>query len=158
MLQSILILLAAVSITVQEAVPTKADQDDGSLCPPLFYGTNCSECFQANTEEVTCDYENRVSYLHMYYRLFLSNHGEQMLGYNIFERSHQNGTERYSLYERLPNTVTKLNESMCSPINRTGYLCSSCIQDHGPSPYTYYGVPCTKCSHNQPGWLYYILL
>ena len=156
MLQSILILLAALSIILQEGGSAQADLEDGSSCPPLFYGPNCSECIF--TSEVICDYENEVSYLHIDYALFHSKHGEQWLGYTIFERSHQNDTERYSQYKLLPTAVKQLNESMCSPIKRTGYMCGSCIPGYAPSPYTYYSIPCTKCSHSQPGWLYYILL
>ena len=125
-------------------------------CTPLFFGQNCTKCHPNPVS--MCDLEGNRSYLHMDYRLFLSKDGYQVLGSNIFERAHRNGTKRYSRYGELPANTSELNHFMCSHISRNGEFCGQCKRDHAPSPYTYYGVPCTKCHPSSPGWLYYILL
>lgn len=33
----------------------------------------------------------------------------------------------------LPNNISRLNDYMCSPLNRKGYMCSECIEGFGPS-------------------------
>lgn len=125
-------------------------------CRPLFYGQDCTKC---HTSAISiCDSERNRSYLHMGYQLFLNEDGFQVLGSNIFERAHRNGTIRYTRYEQLPANRSELNHFMCSHISRNGEFCGQCKQDHAPSPYTYYGVPCTKCHSSSPGWLYFILL
>ena len=125
-------------------------------CSPLFFGQNCTKCHH-NTVSI-CDVKEDRAYLHMDYQLFLSKDGYQLLGSNIFERVRRNGTKRYWRYGGLPADTSELNHFMCSPISRNGEFCGQCKEDHAPSPYTYYGVPCTKCHPASPGWLYYILL
>ena len=46
---------------------------------------------------------------------------------------------------RLPNNISKLNDYMCGPMNRTGRLCSECIEGFGPS-YTSMGYQCSNCT------------
>ena len=132
------------------------DQCHRQPCPPLFYGKDCSECRWKGI--AICDSEKNVSYLHIDYQLFFNKKGDQILGSNIFENAHQNDTERFSRYQQLPASVSELNDFMCNNISREGEFCGKCKPDYAPSPYTYYGVPCTKCHPSSPGWLYYILL
>ena len=143
------LLLVAVSLlTVQGG-------EDGTKCPSLRYGSNCKSCFR-DTKLSICT-EN-ASYLHVDYRLFLSN-DTQVLGHSIFERSAKNISAVDLIFQELVHDVDELNKQMCSGIHReTSKFCSRCEKGYAPSPYTYYGIPCTKCSKDSPGWLFYILL
>ena len=123
-------------------------------CPPPFFGPSCSVC---HYPRCVFDYKENISYLHKDIQLFLEN-GKFVQGHNIFEVPQDNDSLRYSIYKPLPSNVTTLNEYMCIGINRKSQFCSKCKDGHAPSPYTYYGIPCTRCTPNSPGWIYYILL
>lgn len=127
---------------------------DGLSCPPPFLGSSCRDC---PLPQCVFNYKDNISYLHKDMQLFLE---EEVLVYgrNIFEVAHVNDSLRYSIYRSLPSNVTNLNEYMCNGINRKSKFCSKCKNGHAPSPYTYYGIPCTRCSPNSLHWLYYILL
>lgn len=155
MFQSITNAVLICTILSRALMVMTGDHEDRPPCPPLSYGQNCKDC--ANTKQSLCDHKNNLTYLHIDYRLFLID-GKQLLGHSIFERSRQNDTGRYSRYERLPSNTTELNDCMCSNIKRNGRFCDSCLPGYAPSPYTYYGIPCTECKDSSLGWIYYILL
>ena len=54
-----------------------------------------------------------------------------------------NSTNR--MFAELPNGASKLNDVMCGPYNRKGYLCGECIDGYGPAVYSYDGR-CANCS------------
>ena len=54
-----------------------------------------------------------------------------------------NSTNR--MFAELPNDASKLNDVMCGPYNRKGYLCGECIDGYGPAVYSYDGR-CANCS------------
>ena len=60
-----------------------------------------------------------------------------------FEPSKYNVTT--PMYILLPIDLTKLNESMCAPLNRKGLLCSECADGFGIS-ITSFGYGCTNCT------------
>ena len=51
-------------------------------------------------------------------------------------------------YIQLPGTLTELNDSMCTPMNRRGIVCSDCVSGFGPSvnSFGYRCIPCTGVS------------
>ena len=46
---------------------------------------------------------------------------------------------------QLPQNLSQLNDYMCSPLNRKGYLCSECANGFGPSV-TSFGYRCANCT------------
>ena len=58
----------------------------------------------------------------------------------------------------LPKDISKLNDYMCAPLNRKGYMCSKCIQGFGPSMISLYmgDMVCCDCSKGS-GWYGVIL-
>ena len=46
---------------------------------------------------------------------------------------------------QLPQNLSQLNDYMCSPLNRKGYLCSECADGFGPSV-TSFGYRCANCT------------
>ena len=49
------------------------------------------------------------------------------------------------MFAELPNDASKLNDVMCGPYNRKGYLCGECIDGYGPAVYSY-DAKCANCS------------
>ena len=124
-------------------------------CPPLFIGPNCSSCF--SRQQIICS-RNR-SYLHVDYRLFTLD-GSQLMGHSIFELTQTNRPSLLDrVYREMVSDISELNNDTCGPIHRDSTnFCSRCQKGYALSPYTYYGVPCTKCSPQGLGWLWYIFL
>ena len=113
-------------------------------------------CTQGPKPKFICDYKDKMIYLHVDFRIF-SNAKFFQLGHSIFEQSHP--VEKYLIYENI--THQNYSHQMCDKVNRNfkTKFCGKCKDGYAPSPYTYYGIPCTKCSpHVIPGWLLYILL
>ena len=127
---------------------------------PTPFDVYCKPPFQL---QFICNYEDKTIYLHVDYRLFSKYTNDTQifqLGHSIFERSHH--LEEYLIEYLIYENITPQNYShqMCDQINRNFKVkfCGRCKDGYAPSPYTYYGIPCTKCSSHVPGWLLYILL
>ena len=56
-------------------------------------------------------------------------------------------------YRLLPENLSELNDFICAPLNRKGYLCGDCIDGFGPSLSDPNG--CYKCPDNWHGVLLY---
>ena len=62
-------------------------------------------------------------------------------------------------YRLLPNNISKLNDIMCGPLNRKGYLCRDCIDGYGPAMTAFeHPYDCYKCSGNSHGVILYLIL
>ena len=59
----------------------------------------------------------------------------ELSGYNVTEPG----------YIRLPDNISELNDYMCGPMNRKGFLCKDCIDGFGPSV-TSLGYKCSNCT------------
>ena len=144
---AVLVAMATLSLSAEEKISAE------TKCPPLHYGSDCHICI--NEAEVIC-MEN-TTYLHMDYRLFLTSKGYQILGHSIFECSHNISKSLNVIIQELVSDIDYLNHQMCAYVHRdTDNYCSRCETGYAPSPYTYYGVPCTKCPEHGNGWLAYI--
>lgn len=65
--------------------------------------------------------------------------------------------EDKSLGIRLPHNISELNSYMCGSRNRTGRVCSECVDGFGPS-LSSIGYECSNCSDAWHGWSLYFLL
>ena len=76
--------------------------------------------------------------------------------YTVFEQRHP--SLQPNGYIELPANLSKLNEFMCGPWNREGFLCSKCKSGHGlviPNVF----MNCIKCKFEHgEGWFFYIML
>ncbi len=81
--------------------------------------------------------------------------------------TYNNGTEHFGacpyntrsqLYKLndVPSDVSKLDEEMCGPLNRTGLLCSHCQPGLGPAVFSYY-KECKECMPQPLGWLLFFV-
>ena len=48
------------------------------------------------------------------------------------------------VYTLMPNDIRDLNETVCAPNNRKGFLCEDCIPGHGPTAYSPKCMDCRK--------------
>ena len=71
----------------------------------------------------------------------------QLTGHNTSE----------SGFIKLPDNISELNDYMCKPMNRKGFLCSECIDDFGPSA-TSFLYTCSNCTGNRYGVPVYIFI
>ena len=60
-------------------------------------------------------------------------------------------------YIHLPSNISELNDYMCKPMNRKGFLCKDCIDGFGPSV-TSVGYVCSNCTSAWYGVPLYILM
>ena len=74
-----------------------------------------------------------------------------------FQLTGQNLSNTEPGYIRLPNRASELNDYMCRQMNRTGLLCSECIEGFGPS-LTSPGYICSNCTGTWNRILLYILI
>ena len=72
--------------------------------------------------------------------------------------STHNFSQYHSIYQVLPNQLDQVNNSLCDPLNRKGFLCSECKDNYGLAAYRYYGFMCVKCSNSAVKWIGFILL
>lgn len=73
-----------------------------------------------------------------------------------FQLGGHNMTKRLG-YIRLPSNTSELNDYMCKPMNRKGFLCKDCIDGFGPSV-TSVGYKCSNCTNVWYGVPLYILM
>ena len=62
-------------------------------------------------------------------------------------------------YYHIPDVYNQLNTT-CSTViqqNRTGQLCSKCIEGYAPSAYSY-GIQCADCTNYHYNWIKYLLI
>ena len=143
-------------VLVPASLLARGSYEQRSHCPPLFSGPDCRAC--SGHKQLIC--KGNESFLHVDYRLFMDGE-DQVMGHSIYELPHGHNISEQALdlvYQKLVSDTSDLNRQMCAPIHRAGKFCSRCKRGYAPSPYTYYGVPCTKCSHPRLGWLKYALL
>ena len=74
---------------------------------------------------------------------------------DYFQLREHNVTE--SGYIKLPNNISELNDYMCGPMNRRGFLCEDCIDGFGPSV-TSIGYKCSNCTDAWYGVPLYLFL
>ncbi|XP_064392508.1 uncharacterized protein LOC135340108 [Halichondria panicea] len=67
-----------------------------------------------------------------------------------------NTKSRLSKFMDVPSDVSKLDEEMCGPLNRTGLLCSHCQPGLGPTVFSYY-KQCKECMPQPLGWLLFFV-
>ena len=79
-----------------------------------------------------------------------------MCPYMVFNRQHEKLLE--SGYLVLPENISDLNEFMCGPLNREGYLCHKCKPGYGLTIANVFQT-CIKCKFSKGvGWLFYFMV
>ena len=120
-------------------------------CPTWFYYNNTThqcEC-GGNPGYINCKQKEQKVELACGYCVSASKYeGEYYIGKCPF-RCTRNSTDR--MYSELPSDPDLLNEVLCGPYNRKGFLCGECIDGYGPAVYST-DMKCANCSKFSTGF------
>ena len=61
------------------------------------------------------------------------------------------------MYSEMPSDPDMLDDAMCGPYNRKGFMCGECIDGYGPPVYSY-TLKCADCSNMSPGYAIILFL
>ena len=146
--------------------------DDSSTCAPWHYvdpSTGKCKCFHKRNL-IKCTDEGTLLRIGCC-TTYTENKGLFMARCPYFKakRYAHTRSRKDPQYVVLPQNVSQLNDYMCGPINRKGYLCSECIDGFSPSftspdymlcsnctTSRYYGVPLYVLSELVPITLFYL--
>ncbi len=141
--------------------PSCESCDNRSSCPSWSYcsNNNTCECYDRN-DVVLCSEDMKEGGILQCYcitwnkKLNDTEEGNCVYNCKIYHRNYfsLNGT-----YTTLPRNLTDLNVQMCSGLNRTGTLCSECVDGMYMRAYSY-DMSCTTCSGGWINILKYILV
>lgn len=136
-------MLVFVLVTVSAMV---AAQSEGSC--PLWFRQNSTtgNCYCGDDlgGVIHCNRERETVYLHFCYGMTYNKHtNETVVGQCLY--TCESGLVKCGSYNRLPRYSDRINDKMCSPLNRTGQLCGKCSQGYGLPVYSY-TVKCVDCS------------
>ena len=128
------------------------------MCPTWFIpqGNHTGDCkCGVQTYGVKCDqHSNQSMILSGFCITYNESMKETVVGRCPYN-SHK--TDYQELYVKLTQNVSHLNEFMCGGLNRTGPLCSHCMEGMG-IPIFSYMLHCLPCLGSLSGWLLYIFL
>ena len=111
------------------AVDSVADSLESKLCQPDF-----SSYIMCTDQGVLLTFGNCA--IETNGEIYVSScHYFQLDGHNVTEPG----------YIILPDNISELNDYMCGPMNRKGYLCKDCIDGFGPSVASL-GYKCSNCT------------
>ena len=119
--------------------------DESSECPNWYHrppGSRHCQCGPTLKGGIMCS-ENGV-YLHVDHIMTWDTARNQTIaalskyGYDNYS------TITHRVYTLLPSDSRDLNETMCAPNNREGFLCENCVPGYGP---TAYSPKCMDCKN-----------
>ena len=138
-------LLGAIAIAVQVVLVSS------QACPTWFiHQENNCECGQQMDNVLQCsNVTNKITIIDGFC-LTYNNDTEHFGACPYNTKSH------IPRFIDLPSDVSKLDEEMCGPLNRTGLLCSRCQPGLGPAVFSYY-KECKECMPQPLGWLLFFV-
>ena len=129
--------------------------NSSSSCPTWFFYSNATgecECGKTFGDKLYCS--GNTSLIANGFCATMSDEEEGLYyaGYCPFTHRENNINRMYS---EMPSDPDKLDDVMCGPYNRKGFLCGECIDGYGPAVYAR-DMKCTKC--NRSYIILYLLL
>ena len=123
-------------------VSSEVANNVSSSCPTWFHynGTDCvCDCVSPRIRKVgmTIEISNGAC------ASFSRQKSQYYAGSCPFQHS------AHKKYSELPSDPEMLEEMMCGPYKRKGFLCGECIQGYGPAVYSY-NLKCANCSNFSP--------
>ena len=139
--------------------------DQNQTCPQVwFIPTNDSQqcdCGSDLSGRVYCNSTlGALGILDCYCMTYDVSMENVVVGACIYNCVSKNGPTQMihdDLYDYVPNNSSELNRVMCEPYNRTGQLCSNCLEGYAIPLYSY-DLRCIKCSETHYHWLMYIVV
>ncbi len=141
--------------------PSYSSCDNRLSCPSWSYCSNNStcECYDRNYVVLCSEDMKKGGLLQCYCMTWNENTNETEEGNCLYNCKiyHRNYFSLNGAYTTLTRNVTDLNTQMCGRLNRTGTLCSQCVDGMYMRAYSY-DMSCTTCSGGWINILKYILV
>ena len=159
------ILLACIVIDLAycRCQDNEVSPSNGVQCPLWFYfntTTEQCECYTNPSTDGIVKCEEHEAQLRIGYCMtYEESNGIYLAHCHYFQGVALNHEYRITRdnYVRLPRNISQLNDYMCGPMNRTGRLCSECIDGFAPS-ITSLGSVCSNCTDAWYGVPLYLFL
>lgn len=148
-----------VAVTMASTQPSS-----GKKCPSWYVPDSNSNVSQSSTDHCKCGPELQgilrcgaigkvsLSTMHCMTHDSLSGTVEGYCPYGTSKNSSMN-----EVYKELPSNVSELTDFTCGWLNRTGVLCSHCIDSLGVAVLSY-NFQCARCLGKLKGWSLYLTL
>ena len=150
-------IITALILCCQAVCYSNAKTTANEDCPPWYFHDHEGKCsFSHKLSQIVHQF-NDTSELQIGFIMTVTN-TSQVLAQSPYIPMSDNFSKYHSIYRVLPSTLDEVNDSMCAPSNRKGFLCSKCKESYGLAAYRYYGLLCVKCSSSPWKWIGYILL
>ena len=127
-------------------------------CPPWYFPDGEGECSFSHKLPQILHQLNDTSELQIGFCMTVANTSQVLAPCPYSPRNNDNFSQYHSIYQVLPTSLEEVNDSMCGPFNRRGFLCSECREGYGLAADRYYGFLCVKCDSSPWKWISYILL
>ena len=113
-----------------------------NACPTWHYYNNATgKCECGFTLQCSSDV-NKVEISNTHCATPLGQEGDYYIGVSLLLYTSKNGSR---LFSEMPGNTSQLEEVMCSPHNRRGFLCGECIDGYGPAIFSL-SMNCVNCS------------
>ena len=113
-----------------------------TTCPTWHYYKNTTgKCECGYLLKCTSDL-NKVEITGTYCATPLGQDGDYYIGGSLFLYTYKNSSRASS---EMPGNISQLEEAMCSPHNRRGFMCGECIDGYGPAVFSP-TMKCVNCS------------
>ena len=117
-------------------------------CPPWYILNGDGKCsFSHKLPQIVRQYGN-TSELEMGFCMTVTNSSLVVAQCPYLPVNTHNLSQYHTIYQVLPTQLDQINDSLCAPFNRKGFLCSECEENYGLAAYRYYGLMCVKCSNS----------
>ena len=122
--------------------------DESSECPNWYHhppGSHHCQCGPALRVGIIMCSEDRV-YLRLDYAMTWDTATNQTVAALNNYGYHNYSIITNRVYTLMPSDSQDLNEAVCAPNNRKGFLCEDCVPGYGPTPYSPKCMDCRKHS------------
>ena len=125
-----LLIISASGILNDSCLPVLPSQN-GTDCPTwFFYNETAQGCQCLPYGMFAC--KGNKSFVNSDYILTYDSLSKNKVVSAVISKCYQ-FLKRVPGYRTLPKNISLLNVEMCGPLNRKGYMCSTCIDGYGPS-------------------------
>ena len=109
-------------------------------CPPWYTHNGNDKCSFSQKLPLIMNQLDNISELEIGFCMTVTNSSQVISPCPYIPPSTDNISQYHSIYQVLPKQLDQVNESMCAPFNRKGFLCSKCKENYGLAAYRFYGL------------------
>ena len=142
-------------------MPLPSHDQNGTECPTwFFYNTTAQDCQCLPHDLFAC--KGNDSFIDSDYILTYDSRSKNKVVSAVISKRYQflkRVNQTLPGYRLLPKNISLLNVEMCGPLNRKGYMCSTCIDGFGPSLNLMVDMnTCYDCAKHWYGIIMYLFI